>query len=185
MKPFTWDFSKLRLGDIALCRSVGPVGTLIRLTTWSDYNHAFWIADLYGQWIGIEMNARGGNPIGLTNYCTAFNQVIKIWRWQGFEDITKQEKLRKFLSRMLRKRYDDSAFWKVPHWMRWAWRKKDTGKEMVCSESIARGLVNCDFYPPQGINAFINFPQSPEDLDKTFIQCTDMDELIQAEFRKK
>jgi hypothetical protein len=148
---FNIDYSKLKSLDIVFTHARNPAAGLIRIGetgklsgAWdrSIVNHVGLITEDWGQYYLTEVKGDGPEENSLDLYKKTGNQILCIWRWDGFEQHPERiEAGLRYLSMWRRRKQGKGYDWfgaiRSSEWVRklLPWLRQDESKPF-CSESV-------------------------------------------------
>jgi hypothetical protein len=190
MKKFTWNYQALKPLDIFLSYcSINPLTAIIRIDD-EGLAHAFdkgiathagLVINNRSELMTAEETGRGFITQSLERYCTAINQIVYIWRWDGF--IHTREDVLNRIARLLRKNLDYgwATLLTYPKWLQWLrpiFKIDNDDSNEVCSESVFKRLREAGL---QGFPAdWDKNPPSPNDLHHFFMSRSDEFSLVKG-----
>jgi hypothetical protein len=164
-KPCSYDYSKFRGMDLFFSNGVGFIGALIRfgqtpkpesITNRKEPNHEGWDYDDRGRHFAAEVGPKGATRNSFDKYRGKYNQIVRMFRWKGYDDPIKREKALTRLATWLQEKqdcgYDAFGAAKSSSWVRkylsWIPFLKQDPKKPFCSEyCYAFGLEDGMPYP--------------------------------------
>lgn len=121
MIPFKWNYDVLRAMDFFVSSNLYPNGDLIRSTTGPNgikdmFNtdigsHGGIITVSWKQFFATELGPTGIEENSLEKYCGKLNQIIRIYRWSGFDNQEIRESALEYLALLRRRRIDSKLKW--------------------------------------------------------------------------
>lgn len=120
-KPFKWNYPVLRGMDFFFSSNLYPNGDLIRSVTGPSgikdmfnttiASHGGCITESWKQFFATEMGPTGIEENSLEKYCGKLNQIIRIYRWAGFDDPAVRAQAHEHLTLLRRRRTDARLKW--------------------------------------------------------------------------
>jgi hypothetical protein len=181
MKPFKWNYSALKPLDIFLSYcSINPLTAIIRIDG-EGLAHAFdkgiathagFIINNRSEMMSAEETGRGFITQSLEKYCTSTNQIVYVWRWDGFRAPGLSDKVLDVIAWLLRKNLDYgwATLLTYPKWLRWLrpiFKIDADDHDEVCSECVFKRLREAGL---QGFpEDWDRNPPAPNDLHHFFL----------------
>ncbi len=204
---FDFDYGHLRDMDIFVSNDiVNPAGVVIRVEN-AGWDHAFdrdipnhtgFLTSDRSNFFATEQTNRGLQVNSLEKYRMNNRQIIRVWRWKGFDNDLVREDAMNYLAYLRRKRkeYDWFTLFTYPKILRWLrFGKKDDDSTEICSENIFRVLMKygdkhfqdllLDFGKEQFKMNWLNFPPAPYHEDMFYKECVNQFTPVEFKLVKK